>query len=400
MKAGNTMFVKEINRIFVSGLLVLIACCVAIAQGDQQGPIIPNLPATPTFSPSTVGLNGDLNPYGIAVVPHNFVEGGTLAPNDIIVSNFNNSANVQGMGSTIVRIHNGHTFAFFQGQSGLGLTSALGVVSTGFVIVGSLPTTDGTCNTIGQTALLIIDRNGNQVTTLTDANLLNGPWDLTIHDEGERAQVFVSNVLSGTVTRIDLRMPGHDDDQSSPGQSGREHRNGNPIVEKMTRIASGYGHACNEAAVVVGPTGLAYDAARDLLYVASTSDNKIFAVAHAGKTQSDQGTGALIYQDNAHLRGPLGLVMDPDGDLITANGDAINADASQPSELVEFTVIGQFVGQFSVDPSEGAAFGMAVEASGEDQLQGGGDESRGHEAVRFAAGNDVTNVLNIWELQH
>jgi hypothetical protein len=319
-------------------------------------------------------------------------------PNDIVVSNFNDSANVQGTGSTIVRIHNGHTSAFFRRQSGLGLTSALGVVSTGFVIVGSLPTTDGTCNTIGQTALLIIDRHGNQVATLTDANLLNGPWDLTINDEGERAQVFVSNVLSGTVTRIDLRMPsGHDDDQSSLRQSGREHRNRNPIVEKMTQIASGYGHACNAATVVVGPAGLAYDAARDILYVASTSDNEIFAVAHARKTESDQGPGALIYQDNAHLRGPLGLVLDPDGDLIAANGDAINGNTTKPSELVEFTVTGQFVGEFSVDPAQGAAFGLAVDAS-RDRDQGHHADESGRARSRFAAVDDATNVLDIWNL--
>lgn len=203
---------------------------------------------------------------------------------------------------------------------------------------------------------------------MTDAKLLDGPWDLTIHDQGELAQIFVSNVLSGTVTRIDVRIPQH----------------GNPIVEKMIQIASGYGAACNGAAVVVGPTGLAYDAAKDILYVASTSDNEIFAVPHARKTKSDEGTGALIYQDNAHLHGPLALALDPNGDLITANGDAVNADASQPSELVEFTVTGHFLGQFSVDPSLGAAFGLAVESSGSNE--------------RFAAVDDSTNVLDIWNL--
>ena len=349
-------------------VLVLFCMGAAFSQTVKHQPIIPNLPATPTFSPSTVPSNGDVNPYGVAFVPNNFVAGGAIHPGDIIVSNFNDFNNTQGTGTTIVSITpDAQTSLFFQGQSGLGFTTALGVVSRGFVFVGSVPTTDGTCNTIGQTSLLIIDRNGNLVTTLTDANLLNGPWDLTIHDQGELAQVFVSNVLSGTVTRIDLRIP----------------RNGNPVVEKMTQIASGYGTACNTAAVVVGPTGLAYDAAKDILYVASTSDNEIFAVPHARKTESDQGTGTLIYQDNVHLHGPLALALDPNGDLITANGDAINPDPTQPSELVEFTVTGQFVGQFSVDPSSGAAFGLAVEASGNQE--------------RFAAVDDATNVLDIWD---
>ena len=215
----------------------------------------------------------------------------------------------------------------------------------------------------------MIDRNGSLVTTLTDPNLLDGPWDLTTNDRGEFAEVFVSNVLSGTVTRINLRIP----------------KNGNPVVQSMTQIASGFGHACNAAAVVVGPTGLAYDAAKDVLYVASTSDNAIFAVPHARKTTGDEGTGSLVYQDNVHLHGPLGLLLTPNGDLITANGDAVNSDPNQPSELVEFTPAGQFVAQFSVDPGQGAAFGIAVRVSGN--------------RIRFVAVDDATNVLDIWALE-
>ena len=44
-----------------------------------------------------------------------------------------------------------------------------------------------------------------------------------------------------------------------------------------------------------------------------------------------------------HLHGPLGLVLAPNGDLITANGDAVNPIPTPPSELVEFTPAGKFV---------------------------------------------------------
>jgi len=103
-----------------------------------------------------------------------------------------------------------------------------------------------------------------------------------------------------------------------------------------------------------------------------------------GRLPGDEGTGSLVYQDNTHLHGPLGLLLAPNGDLITANGDAVNPDASQPSELVEFTPSGQFVAQFSVDPGQGAAFGLAVHVSGNQ--------------IRFAAVDDATNVLDIWDL--
>jgi len=64
--------------------------------------------------------------------------------------------------------------------------------------------------------------------------------------------------------------------------------------------------------------------------------------------------GSLIYQDSAHPRGPVGLAL-------ASNGDAVNSDPTQPSELIEFTPKGRFVGQLSLDPAQGAAFGVAFD---------------------------------------
>src|SRR4029077_2832346 len=57
-------------------------------------------------------------------------------------------------------------------------------------------------------SILVINRQGKQIGTLSDPNLLDGPWDLTILDQGNSAKVFVSNVLNGTVTRLDLAVRG------------------------------------------------------------------------------------------------------------------------------------------------------------------------------------------------
>jgi hypothetical protein len=153
----------------------------------------------------------------------------------------------------------------------------------------------------------------------------------------------------------------------------------------MTRIASGYLTRTDPAALVVGPTGLAYDARRNILYVASTGDNEIFAISNAKSRSTDGGMGSVVYQDNAHLRGPLGLTLLPNGNLLTANGDAVNPNPSQTSELVEFTPGGQFVGQFSIDPNPGAAFGLATS-----DVAG---------VFRLAAAEDTTNSLDIWTFQ-
>lgn len=333
----------------------------------EQVQIVPSL--TPTLSASTIPANGDVNPYGVAFVPKGVAPGGPLKAGDVLVSNFNNSTNTQGTGTTIVDISPaGQQSVFFQGPQGLGLTTALGVLKRGFVLVGNVPT-DASGN-VQQGSLLVLDRNGKQVTELKDSKLLDGPWDLTVQDKGGFARVFVSNVLSGTVTRLDLAIPQH-------GTNVR--------VLHMTQIASGYGHRPDPAALVVGPTGLAYDARHDLLYVASTDDNAIFSIPHAGQTHHDAGKGSLVYSDNAHLRGPLGLVQQPNGDLITTNGDAVNADPTQPSEIVEFTPTGHFVGQMPVNnTAEGGAFGIAIAES--------------NDVIDFAAVDDINNALDVWKI--
>ncbi len=348
----------------MDGLFGSIQAVPAIAR---NAPIVTNLTNAPEQTFSTVPANGDENPYGVAIVPPDFRATGQLHPGDILVSNFNNSDNLQGTGTTIVRIApTGEHSVFFQGPKGLGLTTALGILPNGFVIVGNVPTDDGTFDTIKSGSLLILDSSGNLVETFADNQLLDGPWDLAIHNQGDRAQVFVSNVLSGTVSRLDLVLP----------------RNAPPVVVGLNQIASGYKHEENDTALVVGPTGLAFDAERDILYVASTDDNAIYAIPDAARTRNGQGKGRLVYRDDAHLHGPLALVLAPNGDLITANGDAVNEDDTQPSELVEFTPRGRFVGQFSISPDPGGGFGIGVEAA--------------DGVLRFAAVNDNDNTLNVW----
>jgi hypothetical protein len=336
-----------------------------------QASVLSKLAGTPNLIASTVPANGDQNPYGVAFVPNGIVPGGKLHAGNILVSNFNNATpptGLQGTGTTIVEIApNGQQTLFFQGKN-LGLTTALGVLKEGFVLVGNVPTTDGTFSTIKPGSLLVLNKNGQQIANLTNSVKLDGPWDLTIVDEGSLAFVFVSNVLNGTVTRLDLAVT--------------------PSFVKVltsTTIASGFTHLPNQSALVVGPTGLAFDPLRDLLYVASTGDNAIYSIPDALFRLTSAGKGNLVFADQAVLRGPLGLVLLPDGNLIAANGDAVNADPAHPSELVEFTPTGKFVGESSIDPNGGAAFGIAAEVQGDDLI--------------FAAVNDDTNTLEVFDIE-
>lgn len=346
--------------LFAAAILLLLPCALLQADDDDR-PFLPDA----VRSATTIPANGDLNPYGVAFVPPQFPTGGAAKPGDVLVSNFNGSGNLQGTGTTIVNIPaGGPTALFFQGKPGLGLTTALNILKRGFVLAGNFPSTDGTCGNAKAGSILVIDKSGKLVSTISDP-LIDGPWDSALFDRGNSAKFFVSNGRSGTVVRLDLTV----------GAAG-------VTVKRITQIASGYAFGCDPVAFVNAPTGLVYDGERDVLYVASTKDNEIFAVDDAGDTNHDRGPGTLVYADNVHLHGPIAMVQAPNGHLVVSNNDAVNSDPKQPSELVEFTKRGEFVRQISIDPVLDGDFGIGVATSGD--------------VAHFAAVDDNQNILLIW----
>ena len=156
--------------------------------------------------------------------------------------------------------------------------------------------------------------------------------------------MFVSNVLSGTVSRFNVAFPA----------------GGGVQVVSATQIASGFPHHGDPAAFEVGPGGLAFDAATGNLYVASEADNSIYVIPNALRTRGDHGTGRLVVHDDMNLHGPIGLTLASDGHLIVANSDGNNANPADPSTLVEYTRGGRFLGKFSLDPTNGGAFAVTI----------------------------------------
>jgi hypothetical protein len=346
---------------------VLAAVGVMPAQPALAGKIIEPLIPVQT---STIASNGDVNPYGVAFVPEGFLKGGKTASGDILVSNFNAAPPLgQGTGTTIVSVTPaGVQTTFFQGTPPLGLTTALNVLQNGFVIVGNVPTSS--TGTPEQGSLIVLDKNGNQLTgsPLVDSTFLDGPWDSTVIDKDDSAIVFVSCVNNGTVTRLELTFIG-----------------GSVATKSKVTIANGYKHENSSTAFVLGPTGLAYDGNNGTLYVASTDDNAIYAIPDAAKATSPVVKGTIVFNDSTRLHGPLGLVLAPNGDLISSQGDAVMPDPNQQSEIVEFTKSGKFVTEFAVDSTVGAAFGIAL------------DEPK-EAVVNFAAVNDTLNTVIVYNL--
>ncbi len=305
---------------------------------------------------STVPANGDVNPYGVAVVPMTI---GKLVRGNVLVSNFNNSANLQGTGTTIVQVAPDGTVDLFAEidpttlpgpcPGGVGLTTALVALSRGMVIVGSLPTTDGTAATTGAGCLIVLDSQGTPIQTISGA-MINGPWDMTAFDAGRGVVLFVSNVLNGTVAaggsvvnqgtvvRIRLFQP----------------RRGGPLIEMSRRtIASGFGERTDPAALVIGPTGLGL-APNGVLYVADTLANRIAAIPQALFRVRDAGIGMTV-STGGGLNGPLGLAVTPGGRILATNGGDGN--------LVEINPLWMQVAVRNIDTTgagAGTLFGLAI----------------------------------------
>jgi hypothetical protein len=358
-----------------TGIAVLSLAAAYAADGVQ--PFIPRI-----IISSTIPANGDLNPYGLAFVPDGFASGGMIAPGDVLVSNFNAKNNLQGTGKTIIKLTPngvvaptvpagqapGNAVTFFAGRQP-GLTLALGVLRGGFVIVGNVPTKDGTSATISDGKLQVADKNGKLVGTFTDHAFFDSPWGLTVNDQGNMAQIFVANVLSGTVSRLDVTVGG---------------THGITINHRVV-IANDYTHRTDPSALVLGPTGLLYDSSLDVLYVASTADNKIFAVPQAASATIPVDKGKVVFADATVLHGPLGLAFAPNGNLITCNGDAINPDPTHPSEVIEFTAAGKFVRRYNIDAGVDAAFQIATVLNP-------------NATFNFAAVNDNNNTVAVYAL--
>jgi hypothetical protein len=306
---------------------------------------------------STVPANGDLNPYGVAVVGHSQ---GKLYAGDVLVSNFNDSGNQQGTGTTIVEItpHGGQQLfasidpAHLPGTcpGGIGLTTALSVLPGGWVVVGSLPTTDGTAATAKAGCLLVLNSEGKVVETFSGHGI-NGPWDMTAISFGPVSELFVTNVLNGTVAANGAHV--NEGTVLRLAVTTPEH--GVPRLLATTTIGSGFPETTDPNALVIGPTGVGLS--RDgTLYVADTLANRIAAIPGAPFRLSSAGTGLTVSKGGA-LNSPLGLAIAPGGDILTANAGDGN--------LVETTPGGAQAAVKPLDtsgspPGAGALFGLAV----------------------------------------
>jgi hypothetical protein len=358
---GTNTRTKTLFVLLVTAAAVLVAVQTASANGSS---FVGGFTKIDTVA-STVPANGDINPYGVAVVPSSK---GRLVKGDVLVSNFNNSSNAQGTGTTIVEVSPGgsvSTFAKLDSSrviracpGGIGLTTALAVLKSGWVIVGSLPTSDGTSATAAAGCLIVINSAGNPVATIAGGPI-NGPWDMTALDHGNNAVLFVTNVLNGTVAASPNTV--HDGTVVRIGLTDLENGHG-PRLRSETTIGQGFPERTDPAALVVGPTGLGLST-NGTLYVADSVGNRIAAIDHA-TTRTTASNGGTTVTSDGSLNDPLGLTVAPGGDILTTNGGDGNLVETTPNgHQVAVTVLDNT----PVPPGlngNGTLFGLAITPDG------------------------------------
>jgi len=325
---------------------------------------------------STTPNNGDLNPYAIWPVTETV---GSVTSGDILVDNFNNTSNNQGTGTTIVDEHANGTLSVFASlpstvsgcPGGVGLTTAMVQLKTGWVIVGSLPSTDGKIDTAGAGCLLILSPTGQLAGTIA-APYLNGPWDETVQDNGDTATLFVTNTLIGISGSTTTAVDQGDVVRLSLSQTTTTP----PKVTAETEVAGGFAERPDAAAFIKGPTGVALGAS-GTLYVADNLGNRITSVPNALTSGASTSPGSTL-TSGGQLANPLGLTMVPNGDLLAAN--AVNG------KIVEISPAGKQVGEYYADddigqdpPGNGDLFDVAIDQAGT--------------GVLFV--NDGTNILEV-----
>lgn len=363
-------------------LLAALAIIVALPAGAKAtensggGSYIGQFHHLSTLA-STVPSNGDVNPYGVFVVPQTV---GNLTQGNVLISNFNASSNLQGTGTTIVQVTPGGSVSQFAQinksqlpgacPGGVGLTTALAVLQRGWVIVGSLPTKDGMSDTARAGCLIVLNSMGQPVETFS-GGVINGPWDMAVLDNGSTADLFFTNVLNGTVgangqvinkgtvVRMDLGVP----------QQG----NGMPWRVSTTVIGSGFSERTDPAALVIGPTGVGFN--NGTLYVADSLNNRIAAIPQAA-TRDDTAHAGKDVTANGAINDPLGLIIAPNGDILTVNGNN--------GKIVETTpggtqIANKFLDKSGSPPGAGALFGLAI--------------IPGNTGVYYV--DDATNTLNV-----
>jgi hypothetical protein len=284
-------------------------------------------------------VTGDLNPYGLDVAK---VTSGKITAGDLVVCNFNDSANVQGTGTTIIALHPalGSKPTHIANDPHLLGCDALATAPSGPIWNAAFSANDNP----------IFSTNGALLTTLP-----GGPWH---HPFGEAfvppvntisvPAFYVSNAGDGSLIRVYV-FPG-------------------PTF-KFATIATGFPINGGPPGSILGPSGLNYQPQNDRLYVVDGQNNALYAIDHISQIPTNgiavhgltfTGTWAKfahVIFHGAPLNGPISSALLFNGNIVVGN----TLDPDGQNLMVEISPGGQILDVKNVDQNAaGAIFGMVA----------------------------------------
>jgi hypothetical protein len=291
--------------------------------------ILPKLRREGTIGSTIDPINGDQNPYGLTISP---VAGGSIAAGDLVVCNFNDAANIQGLGTTLEVLHP------VAGAKPLHLAADPTLTGCAALAMGD-----------ASPWVAALDANDNPIVSDTGSIVTpinnypwTGPWGQAFVAPQNAAPAFYeTNANDGSIVRINL---------------------GSPFTFDKIAIGLPVNHGVPGS--ILAPSGLTYDVKRDILYVVDGAIDAVVAIHAPEKVAAGgivftkhgfsgpSGSSAHIVFAGAPLNAPISSALLFNGNLVVGNtGD------NRIVELAGRRVLGTRL----VDSgSAGAIFGMVA----------------------------------------
>lgn len=322
--------------------------------------VLSQLTTTTTIGSTVDAMNGDSNPYGLAIAP---ITAGKMTQGDLIVCNFNSSSstNASGQGTTIEDLSpvaGAKPVRIAQDPSLMGCDALAINPGQGAIWAAAYTANDNP----------IFGASGSLITTLATAYQWAEPW----------GQIYASPMTTSTMGGGGYGSGGTTAASSSSAFYISQAKNGSIVQANITStglvynlIATGFPVNTSSQYGILAPAGLTYNASTDTLYIVSSDTNSVVAlssvstipaggvVVNAGMNNALTFSGpsasqAKVVYSGMPLNYPVSAALLYNGDLVVGNTGDNNMVEIDPST-------GTMVGEKVVDTgAAGAIFGIVT----------------------------------------
>jgi hypothetical protein len=310
-----------------------------LAAGAAASSVLSTLTAERTIGSTVIPAINQGNPYGLDVAK---ISSGKILAGDLIVCNFNNSANTQGEGTSMVALRPiiGSSPRLITNTAALRGCNALLAAPTGPIWAA-----DWTENINP-----IFNANGGFITGLNQEHWHHpfGEAFAPPVNQNSDPAFYVSNAGDGSLVRVYVLA--------------------GPTF-KFTTIVTGFPINNGLPGGILGPSGLNYQRAGDRLYVVDGTNNALYAIDNVSRiaaggivvhgtafSGSQAGAAHLIYKGSP-LNGPVSSAVLFNGNIVLGN----TLDPDGKNLMVEISPSGALLHISNVDTgAAGAIFGMVA----------------------------------------